>query len=651
MDAIAALRGPPWTPEALLQAVRGLADACAAMEQLHAPAIQGLSDEHRLSAANLLHYLSLRTSDLRDIQIALAELGLSSLGRSESCVLANLHAIARALSLMSDGNLADPSFRIERDRTAVSMRRAAELLETRTTALLGPAPRTGARIMVTLPDDAGDDPALVRELVHAGMTCARINTAHGDEAAWQRMASNVREAARDAGVLCKVLVDLAGPKIRTGSFPDGPRVVKVQPERDDLGRVLVPGQVRFVAIGREQAPPARFQAVGASPAAAPPRTPAGFRTPVVPRVPVEQSWLSRLRPGVRIACVDARGAERSFTVTSVDDDGALALGPATAYLVSGTRFLASDASDRFQTSMADVLPLPGFVILGMGDRFVLTTETAAIDPAQGADRADSARKLPVVRCTLMEAIRALRPGDPVFFDDGKLAGVVEDFVPQGVIVRVVAAPERGLRLRADKGINFPQTRLDLPAITDDDVRCLGFIARHADLVGMSFVREVDDVQRLHAELARVGGQHLGLVLKIETKRAFENLPALLLAGLRSPAVGVMIARGDLAVECGYERLAEVQEEILWLCEAAHLPVIWATQVLESLAKKGQPSRAEVTDAAMSERAECVMLNKGPFVADAVKFLRGVLARMQHHQSKKRHMLRALEVARSFGAPG
>ena len=81
---------------------------------------------------------------------------------------------------------------------------------------------------------------------------------------------------------------------------------------------------------------------------------------------------------------------------------------------------------------------------------------------------------------------------------------------------------------------------------------------------------------------------MGIVLKIETQRAFECLPDLLLASMQSPCDGVMIARGDLAVECGCERLAEVQEEILWLCEAAHVPVIWATQVLESLAKEGAP---------------------------------------------------------------
>jgi pyruvate kinase len=105
----------------------------------------------------------------------------------------------------------------------------------------------------------------------------------------------------------------------------------------------------------------------------------------------------------------------------------------------------------------------------------------------------------------------------------------------------------------------------------------------------------------------------------------------------------MIARGDLAVECGYERLAEVQEEILWICEAAHLPVVWATQVLESLAKKGQASRAEITDAAMGERAECVMLNKGPHIVAAVSALDDILRRMQDHQSKKSSRLRSLHL--------
>jgi len=132
---------------------------------------------------------------------------------------------------------------------------------------------------------------------------------------------------------------------------------------------------------------------------------------------------------------------------------------------------------------------------------------------------------------------------------------------------------------------------------------------------------------------RLGKRQPAIVLKIETRRGFANLPAML------PRCGVMIARGDLAVECGFERMAEVQEEILWICEAAHVPVIWATQVLESLAKDGMPSRAEISDASMGHRAECVMLNKGPHVVTAVQMLDGILRRMQAHQFKKRTMIK------------
>ena len=112
---------------------------------------------------------------------------------------------------------------------------------------------------------------------------------------------------------------------------------------------------------------------------------------------------------------------------------------------------------------------------------------------------------------------------------------------------------------------------------------------------------------------------MGVVLKIETAWAFQNLPPLLLTAMQRPRIGVMIARATwpwhaaTAVACGYERMAELQEEIMWLCEAAHVPVIWATQVLEHLTKFGHSSRAEISDAAMSERAECVMLNKGPSI--------------------------------------
>src|SRR5262249_10813745 len=161
--------------------------------------------------------------------------------------------------------------------------------------------------------------------------------------------------------------------------------------------------------------------------------------------------------------------------------------------------------------------------------------------------------------------------------------------------RITRARLCGEKLRSDKGINLPESALRLPALTPRDIDDLKFVARHADLVGLSFANSAADVEALIGHLARLEGKRPAIVLKIETKWCFQNLPAMLLAAMRTPGVAVMIARGDLAVECGFERLAEVQEEILWVCEAAHAPVIWATQVLETLAREGTPSRAEITD--------------------------------------------------------
>ena len=160
-------------------------------------------------------------------------------------------------------------------------------------------------------------------------------------------------------------------------------------------------------------------------------------------------------------------------------------------------------------------------------------------------------------------------------------------------------------------------------------------------MGLSFANHERDVLELTDQLRSLGGSQPGVIIKVETRRGFGRLPAMLFAAMRQECVGVMIARGDLAVECGYERLAEAQEEILWICEAAHCPAIWATQVLETLAKEGTPSRAEITDAAMGHRAECVMLNKGPHIAEAVRVLDDILKRMEAASiEEKFHVARA-----------
>ena len=194
-------------------------------------------------------------------------------------------------------------------------------------------------------------------------------------------------------------------------------------------------------------------------------------------------------------------------------------------------------------------------------------------------------------------------------------------------------------------MNFPDSDLILDALTEQDLQDLDFVAHQADIVGYSFVQSAEDIAWLQDELSirrPSDAPLLPIVAKIETPKALCNLPEIIIQAAGQHPLGIMIARGDLAIEIGYQRLAEMQEEILWVCEAAHVPVIWATQVLECLAKTGVPSRAEISDVVLAERADCVMLNKGPFIVDAVKMLDDVLTRMQAHQSKKTPQLRALK---------
>jgi pyruvate kinase len=243
-------------------------------------------------------------------------------------------------------------------------------------------------------------------------------------------------------------------------------------------------------------------------------------------------------------------------------------------------------------------------------------------------------------CSLPEILSQLQVGATVWIDDGNIGAQVEYLTTDGVMLRITHADLKGSKIPHKKGLNFPDTDLILSPLTNKDLQDLDFVAVHADMVGYSFVQQAADIELLQWELQRRNPINSpGIIAKIETPQAVRNLPELIVQAAGKQPFGIMIARGDLAIEIGYQRLAEIQEEILWLCEAAHVPVIWATQVLENLVKKGIPSRAEITDAAMAERAECVMLNKGPFIAQAVTILDDVLNRMQAHQQKKTPQLR------------
>ncbi len=574
---------------------------------------------YRKSAINLIHYLALRREDIRILQDELAVLGLSSLGRTEAHVMSTLNAVLLALHRLAGRKIEAPA-----PSECPGFREGRSILAANTEALLGPAPEhRGVRIMVTMSAEAADDYALVRDLVSHGMNCMRINCAHDTPEIWGRMADHLERARRELGLPCRIEMDIAGPKLRTGEIEPGPQVVAWHPRRDSFGRVTEPARIWLAG-----AEPARHPPPGADAA-----------------IPVASAqWLDEVKPGERIHFKDARGKRRVLEVVGIGEAGRWAQCSQTAYVTAGTVLIRVDV-DREARREAQVGELPRRaqgIMLRKGD-FILLTGEPIVGKNASVDSDGRTLSPATVSCTLPEVFPMVRVGEKIWFDDGKIGGIVKEAEPGALRIEITEAKAGGTRLGADKGINLPDTHINLPALTPKDLEDLKFIVRHADLVGMSFVRHERDIVQLQSRLRELGGDHLGIVLKIETRQGFERLPNLMLAAMRQQPVGIMIARGDLAVECGYERLAEVQEEILWICEAAHLPVIWATQVLETLAKKGQASRAEITDAAMGERAECVMLNKGPHIVAAVSALDDILRRMQDHQSKKSSRLRPLSL--------
>jgi pyruvate kinase len=309
-----------------------------------------------------------------------------------------------------------------------------------------------------------------------------------------------------------------------------------------------------------------------------------------------------------------------------------AIRAAEAEVKRPTKILMDLAGPKCRT--AEVLHPKGNKRINKGDRLLLARNNLLPRSVMGFQ----------ATCTPPQVVDSLVPGAPVWVDDGHYGGVVEEVGPDGAVVAIRHTKPGGGKLKPDKGLNFPATDLGLAALTEKDCEDLDFVAANADMIGYSFVQQAADIERLQEELAarRPDWRSLGLVAKIETPRAVANLPGIIVRAAGRQPFAVMIARGDLAVELGFERTAEIQEEILWLAEAAHVPVIWATQVLENLVRNGEPSRGEMTDAAMAARAECVMLNKGPYVAEAAQVLDRLLTRMAEHQSKKTPRLRALK---------
>lgn len=584
------------------------------LEDHYAEDLAKVHPEFRESARNLLHYVALRQSDINQLQESLASLGLSTLERAERNVMGSVAAVWSVLQ-----SLADPPLKNRSPTLPVPSLNDVSVASHKQ-AILGAHPEgRDVSIMVTLPTEAAHNATLVAEMIAAGMNVARINCAHDDASLWAGMVENLRAASAEGE--CRIMMDLAGPKIRTGALKPGPGVLHIRPRRDALGRVVAPRRIRFMPDDLLQR---------------------GTKAAVVP-VPAE--CIEIAEPGDEFLFKDTRGKKRQLQVIEKDTKGLVLESYKGAYIATGTklRLVRKNTAEKLKYRVGELPAIEQPLLLRVGDTLVLHRSNVPGAPAK--EGADGQIIRPAhIACQHPEVFQFVLSGDPVSLNDGKITGIVTAVDNDEMQVEITKAKPTGSNLRANRGINFPGSDIRLPGLTDLDRTNLAFAAEHADAVSLSFVREPQDITLLQEALRSFPDRKLGVVIKIETKRGFKKLPWLLLTAMRSYPAGVVIARGDLAVECGWERLAEIQEEILWFCEAAQVPVIWATQVLEGITKKGQASRAEISDAAMAQRADCVMLNKGAHVLAAIRMLDDILRRMQKHQYKKTARMRKLGVA-------
>lgn len=583
------------------------------------------SREKECSRDNLLCYLALRDYDLSDLQLELAEQGLSSLGRLESQVMVSIEKVIKNLGLPPHGN---------HSLCKSTFRDAGLMLAKRSQLLLG-RPREGrkTRIMVTLDSSTIHQPELLEQLLRSGMDIARINCAHDSRKEWKMLIDAIRHAeekliqrGQGIGRRCRIMMDLAGPKIRTGPMETEVRPLKISVPKDSQGK-----PIRFVEgfLDSEINQTERVtNLIGVPPT-------------FVISIPKKQSAdLATLKLGEKINFKDSRDRLRTMIVLERITPTRVRVGlERTVYLKEGLELHAEISGSSF--SVGPIRPQPIDLQVKAGDTLYVYKTSGTLGHKATEDTSA------VISCTLPEAVQQVQSGDRVFIDDGKIGAIVLSTSSEDYIELEITSPvDTASKIRPEKGLNFPDSALSLPALTSEDINNLDFIVKHATALALSFVHRPQDLYDLYNALDKLGHADIGIVAKIETADAIHNLAQILVAGLGLPKFGVLIARGDLAVEVGYENLALVQEDILCLCEAAHIPVILATQVLETLAKSGLPTRAEITDAAMGQRAECVMLNKGTHILEAVKTLSRLLSAEERHHIKKRQVFR--EFTKQYG---
>ncbi len=232
--------------------------------------------------------------------------------------------------------------------------------------------------------------------------------------------------------------------------------------------------------------------------------------------------------------------------------------------------------------------LPGKVMLENGETFIITTEECE----------GSANRVSVNYPKLPQDVG---PGNVIYLDDGLLKLEVREVRGNDVYCQVMVGGE----LSSRKGLSLPGVTVDLPPVTEADIRDLHFGIKHGvDMIAASFVRRREGIETVR-EIIRSEGADIPIIAKIENHEGVENIDEII-----AVADGVMVARGDMGVEMQPEEVPFIQKMIIHKCNVAGKPVITATQMLDSMARNARPTRAEVTDVATAilDGTDAVMLS-------------------------------------------
>ena len=469
-------------------------------EDRHKTILGNIHEEYIKSAQNLIHYSAFRNFDLRSTQKKLKNIGLTRFANAEGHILASLINTRFILK-----NLAEIESS-EEVRPNLSIKKGKRLLAKNTKALLGYRSKgRRVRIMVTQPTESAYNYQMVLEMVQHGMNCARVNCAHDSPEVWKLIIDNVRKAAQATGRNVKIAMDLAGPKIRTGSITPGPKIRKFRPERDITGNIIKPAEIILVPKVDE------------------------FSLPN--SLPIDSKILSQLKLDDSFTLTDTRGKTRRLKVVTVNESNVMIHCYETSYIGTGTTLHCSNRQME-SIEVGELPPVQQSIILRKGDVLTILKEEIDGIPAQ-IDEDGNVIQNGKISCQFPEVFEFIKSGHSILFDDGKIEGVVQTIREGEFDVLITLAKENGSKLKAEKGINFPDTNLGISGLTLKDKQDLEFIAKHANIVNFSFVNSKEDVKELHQELEKHGVlNQLDVILKIETKYAVANLTDILLSAMK-----------------------------------------------------------------------------------------------------------------------